>query len=258
VPLRELAELLPVVQRGEAPIEQLQQIEGGPRVLVPIIQNLLHELRSQQTAIAQLEAEMRQRVANRTDALERTINSLRQQATRDALTGLFNRRFLDQFLPQAIERNLKERNDLCLLMVDIDHFKILNDTLGHAAGDELLKSIGQLIRSAIRGQDVGCRLGGDEFVILLPDNSAEAGGVLAARLASMVDGLAKTLRVPKPPKLAVGVATLKASGCRTAEGLLAVADQALYEVKKARQSLREGLKPDGGGVQSPPLSRKAG
>ena len=106
--LRELAELLPTIQRGEAPIEQLQQIQGGPRALVPAIQNLLHQLRSQQTAIAELEAEMRQKVANRTDALERTISSLRQQATRDSLTGLFNRRFLDQFLPQC-DRTARRR-----------------------------------------------------------------------------------------------------------------------------------------------------
>ena len=60
-------------------------------------------------------------------------------------------------------------------MIDVDNFKILNDTLGHAAGDDLLKAIGQLIRSAIRGQDVGCRLGGDEFVILLPESYGRGG-----------------------------------------------------------------------------------
>src|SRR5688572_28675145 len=128
---------------------------------------------------------MRQKVASRTDALERTIGSLRQQATRDVLTGLFNRRFLDQYITQSVTRHVKENRDLCLLMMDIDHFKMLNDTLGHAAGDDLLRAIGQLIRSAIRGEDVGFRMGGDEFVVLLPGSGTDAGQSLATRLMSL-------------------------------------------------------------------------
>jgi diguanylate cyclase (GGDEF)-like protein len=257
--LTALNELLPRIEAGDAPVEQLSELQGRLKPLVPTIQNLLHELRSQRTAVAELEADTRHKLANRTDALERTIGTLRQQATRDSLTGLFNRRFLDQFLPTCVQRHLADRKDLCLLMIDVDHFKVLNDTLGHAAGDELLKSIGQLIRSSIRGQDVGFRLGGDEFVIILPDSSVEAGESLVDRLTSMVDALARTLRVPRRPKLAVGLTTLRACGPRaTPPTVLESADRALYEVKKARNSARRGLNDDGDGVQSPPLSRHAG
>jgi diguanylate cyclase (GGDEF)-like protein len=258
LPMRELLELLPRAQRGEIPIEQLSDVQGGPQPLVPLLQDMLRELRAQRGAIAELEMEMRQRVASRTDALERTIGSLRQQATRDALTGLFNRRFLDQYLTQCVQRHIKERKDLCVLMVDVDHFKLLNDTLGHAAGDDLLKAIGQLIRSAIRGEDVGFRCGGDEFVVLLPGSGVDAGRALADRLTSLVDLLTKTLKVPTRPALSIGLTTLADVEPRTPEALLQAADRSLYERKKARRGSREGLNTAGAGVQSPPLSRKAG
>ncbi len=266
IPTRRLLDLLPRVHRGESPIEQLLEIDGGPRVLVPMIQEILRELRQQRTVIAELEAEMRQRVANRTDALERTIGSLRQQATRDALTGLFNRRFLDQYLNQCVQRHVKDRKNLCVLMIDVDHFKLLNDTLGHAAGDDLLKAIGQLIRSAIRGEDVGFRCGGDEFVVLLPESTVQAGNALAERLTSLVDALVKTLKVSTLPRVSVGLASLRDCENPTPDTMMKAADRALYDVKKSRRSSRgaareggrEGLNARAVGVQSPPPSRKAG
>src|SRR6187200_1774560 len=100
-----------------------------------MLQDLLREIRQQRCEIATLKDEMRQRVAQRTDALERTIGTLRHQATRDPLTGLFNRRFLDQYLPQVVQRSTSQGMDVAVLMCDLDHFKLLNDTLGHAAGD---------------------------------------------------------------------------------------------------------------------------
>jgi diguanylate cyclase (GGDEF)-like protein len=262
LPMRRLQQVLAQAREGEVSIDALAEIDGGPRAIVPAIQEMLRDLRGQRAAIVELESEMRTRLANRTDALQRTIGTLRQQATRDPLTGLFNRRFLDEYLTQAVQRHVKERKDLCLLMIDVDNFKLLNDALGHAAGDDLLKAIGQLIRSTIRGEDVGFRCGGDEFVVLLPGSTAESGQALADRLVSLVDALAKTIKlVPKPPRLAVGLATLFGQGAHTAQAVLAEADRALYEVKRARKSNRsapEGLNPTNHGVQSPPLSRRAG
>src|SRR5207244_8958378 len=156
-------------------LESLSDVRGGPAELVPLFQDLLRDVRVQKAEVAALEAEMRRRLANRTDALERTIESLRHQATRDALTGLFNRRFLDSFLPQAVQKCLGSKTELCLLMIDVDHFKKLNDTLGHPAGDALLKSIGQIIRSTARGEDVAFRFGGDEFSIVMLGSGGTAG-----------------------------------------------------------------------------------
>jgi diguanylate cyclase (GGDEF)-like protein len=262
LPMRRLQQLLAQAREGEVSIDMLAEIDGGPRAIIPPIQDMLRELRNQRGALAELESEMRTRVANRTDALERTIGSLRQQATRDPLTGLFNRRFLDEYLNQAVQKHLRQHKELCVLMIDVDHFKLLNDTLGHAAGDDLLKAVGQLIRSTIRGEDVGFRCGGDEFVVLLPGSTVESGQALADRLVSLVDALAKTIKlVPKPPRLSVGMAAVFADGAKTPQTLLATADRALYEVKRARKSQRstlEGLNPANHGVQSPPLSRRAG
>jgi diguanylate cyclase (GGDEF)-like protein len=259
-PARALAELLPAVQRGEAAVEQLADLDAGElKPIACLVVGLVRELRQQRTATAELENEIRQRVANRTDALERTIGTLRQQATRDALTGLFNRRFLDQYLPQCVQRHLKEHRDLCLLMLDLDNFKLLNDTLGHAAGDDLLRDVGQLIRSTARGDDVAFRCGGDEFVVLLPGYGADAGLILGDRLSSLVDALGRTLKVPAAPRLAIGIASLADVSDPTPSGLLKEADRRLYAVKRSRKGVaREGLHAPAAPVQSPPPSRRTG
>ncbi len=233
-PTRKLIRLLPAIQKGEMPVSSLSEINGGLRPLVPILESLLHELRRQRGEVRKQEAEIRQRVANRTDALERAIGSLKQKAARDALTGLYNRRMLDEYLPRLVERRRDSSPGLCLLMIDVDHFKLLNDTLGHAAGDELLRSIGQLIRSTIRDIDMAFRCGGDEFVIVL--DNCDDGQIMADRLISLVDGLTRTLRVPVAPRLSVGVSRLSDLDDRTPQALLEEADRLLYEVKGARKA----------------------
>jgi two-component system cell cycle response regulator len=107
----------------------------------------------------------------------------------------------------------------------------LNDTLGHAAGDALLRSIGQLLRSTVRGEDVAFRCGGDEFVILLPGCDAGAGRVMADRLVSLTDALGKTVPVPLPPRLSIGIASLSSLVEQSPESLMAEADKQLYAVK---------------------------
>jgi diguanylate cyclase (GGDEF)-like protein len=236
-PLHKTLTLIDRVRAGEAPIEELSDVHRGGRKLVPVLQGLLRTMREQEREIAILKDEMRQRVAQRTDALERTIGTLRHQATRDPLTGLFNRRFLDQYLPQVIQRSMSQGMDVAVLMGDLDHFKLLNDTLGHAAGDDLLKSVGQIIRSTVRGEDVPFRFGGDEFLVVLPSSSAEHAWALGERLASLVDGLGKMLKLPKRPRLSFGVACLTEVPDRSVNGLVSRADQALYERKRARQGM---------------------
>jgi diguanylate cyclase (GGDEF)-like protein len=235
-PTRQLCRLLPAIGRGEMPIGSIGGIDGGLRPLVPVLESLLQDLRRQRGELKKLEGEMRQRVANRTDALERAIGSLQQKASRDGLTGLYNRRMLDEHLPQLVERRKARSPGMCLLMMDIDHFKLLNDTLGHAAGDELLRSIGQLIRSSIREGDMAFRCGGDEFVVVLDDCGADDGHVMAERLISLVDGLTRTLHVPLAPRLSVGVCRLSDLDDPSPKALLEKADRLLYEVKAARKA----------------------
>jgi diguanylate cyclase (GGDEF)-like protein len=122
-------------------------------------------------------------------------------------------------------------------MMDLDHFKTLNDTLGHAAGDELLRSIAQIIRSTIRTTDHAFRWGGDEFAILCEATDATAARGLANRLTSLVDALAKTCRgVPVPPGLSIGMTTLDKGADPNPRSIIEAADRVLYEVKAARHS----------------------
>jgi diguanylate cyclase (GGDEF)-like protein len=236
-PARTLADLLAQVRAGDAAIEALSDIRGGLVDLVPVIQQVLHDTRQQKQALAELNDEIRQRVANRTDALERQIGSLRQQATRDSLTGLFNRRMLDAYLPQLLARCRTERLDLSLLMIDVDHFKPLNDTLGHGAGDNLLRDIAHIIRSSVRDQDAAFRIGGDEFAVLLPGAGDPVAQAIASRMRDLVDALARPLRVPVAPALSIGVASLSQMRNSDAPAMLKEADRKLYEMKAARRQL---------------------
>lgn len=235
-PLRRLLGRLSDVQDGSLPIESLSdEAGGGPAPLIPVVQDLLRELRRQRAEVARLELEIGQRVANRTGALERALGSMKEQASRDALTGLNNRRMLDEHLPRLIDRRKAEGGSLTLLMIDVDHFKLLNDTLGHAAGDQFLRSIGQIIRSGIRDTDLAFRCGGDEFVVVLDPCEPRAAGRLADRLVTLVDALAKPLHVPKAPRLSIGLSHLSDFDEPTAKGLLEAADRVLYAVKGDRK-----------------------
>jgi diguanylate cyclase (GGDEF)-like protein len=236
-PSRRLRRLLPLIKSGERPIEELNTV-GGPRefgAMIPAIQELLHDLRRQRVELAMMNEEMRQKVARRTDALERAIGQLRHQATRDALTGLGNRRMLDMSLPKLMETCRAQRTDLCVMVIDVDNFKKLNDTLGHGAGDQLLRDLGQLIRSSVRTTDMYFRLGGDEFVVLMPAADEQAASTLADRLVKLMDMYGKTLRVDPRPGLSIGITRMLANPDATPDSLLHAADKVLYEVKSQRK-----------------------
>lgn len=236
IPVRRLAQVVEGVRQGELPLEELSRVAGVPGPLVPAVRELLLDLRRHRQVVQQLELEMSQRVANRTDALERALGGLREKASRDPLTGLHNRRMLDETLPGLVARHAADGRPLAVLMVDVDHFKLLNDTLGHPAGDDLLRSIGQIVRSTARDRDLAFRCGGDEFVVVMPDADPDAARALADRLTSLVDALAKPLRLEKRPRLSIGVAGLGDAPEPTAAAVLATADQVLYAVKRERKT----------------------
>jgi diguanylate cyclase (GGDEF)-like protein len=234
-PMRQLQTLLPQVQSGDLPIEELSKIGGGMTPLMPQIRQLMHDLRRQKMLVVELHREVDQRVAGRTNALERKLGSMRQQAVQDVLTGLFNRRMFDEHLPQIVQRCAAEKIELSLLAIDVDNFKKLNDTLGHGAGDELLRNIGQIVRSGIREEDAAFRLGGDEFAVVLPGAKLAAAQKLAQRLMDLVDALAKPLHVTQPPRLSIGVASISQLPANASvREFVELADQKLYEVKAER------------------------
>lgn len=233
-PTRRLVDLIEQIRRGECPIDELARISGGPANVALAVQDVFRDLRLQRQQYLELQHEIRQRVANRTCALERAIGSLRRQTHADPLTGLYNRRALDTHLPALVERCAAEQLELSLLIFDVDHFKQVNDTLGHPAGDKLLRDVANLIRSGIREDDLAFRYGGDEFVVLLPGQGPEHATRLANRLRRLTDELARTLHVPIPPRLSYGVSALEELPQPCARLLLQQADQRLYRVKHSR------------------------
>ena len=165
--------------------------------------------------------------------VRKTERTLRHQALRDPLTGLFNRRFFDAGLAQQIMRSRRSGEPASLLMLDIDHFKNYNDEYGHEAGDAVLRAIGQLLQTQVRGGDVACRFGGEEFVILMPDAPLESAKERGRQILEAIRGL----EIPHQGHLLPSVtASLGVAGfpahASDAEGILEAADNALYMAKR--------------------------
>jgi diguanylate cyclase (GGDEF)-like protein len=159
-------------------------------------------------------------------------DALQDQAVHDQLTGLYNRRFLQEAL--NLELNRASRRGLCLsaIMADIDYFKAVNDRYGHGGGDEVLRALAQVLNAHVRGSDVCCRSGGEEFLLILPEMTEAAACERAERLRAAAENLsvkvgADTISIT----VSFGVATYP-SHAETADDLIAAADQALYAAKK--------------------------
>lgn len=167
--------------------------------------------------------------------LGETLNQLQQLATRDALTGLFNRREFQRMLDEETLRSTRFGHPFALAMVDIDHFKKINDTHGHQVGDEVLKHVASLLAGQLRAVDRVARYGGEEFAILMIETDRKQAIEGMERIYAL---LAETpCIVPKsgltiPVTLSAGVAELPHDAAN-GEGLIAVADAALYAAKKA-------------------------
>jgi diguanylate cyclase (GGDEF)-like protein len=179
-------------------------------------------------------AVIRARVRNHLE-LKRQRDILRSLSFRDGLTGLANRRQLDQFLDQEWRRSQRGQTPISLILMDIDYFKSFNDALGHLAGDDCLRRIAQTLETSIhRAGDLIARYGGEEFVCVLP----ETGQSGAFAVAEKVQQLLAQLALPHPASsvapavtLSLGVATRIAGNGEKAEELLHDADQALYRAK---------------------------
>lgn len=172
----------------------------------------------------------------RAKALERTREDnrrLEMLAHTDPLTAVLNRRALTERLVAELERVRRYDSTVSLLLIDLDHFKRVNDTHGHLVGDDVLMDVGALLQGAIRSVDVVARYGGEEFVIVLPETALAGATVFAERIRELME--AHPFPLPDGGHLhltaSVGVASYPAPGIETVEDLLATADQALYRAK---------------------------
>ena len=158
---------------------------------------------------------------------------LRQQSIRDPLTGLFNRRYLDETMEREVLRAKRLNSPVGVILADIDHFKAFNDTHGHEAGDAALTLLGKLFRKSIRGSDIACRYGGEEFILILPGAGLDGSLMRAEKIRAEVEGSAFELQDKKIGRvtISVGVAAFPDMG-RTSNEVFQAADAALYRAKK--------------------------
>ncbi len=167
------------------------------------------------------------------DNLKQSNQSLLQLSMTDPLTELNNRRHLMEILDKEFERSHRTDHPLAFLMIDIDHFKQVNDTYGHVQGDVVLQIISREITSELRQYDTAARFGGEEFALLLPETSTEQAFIVAERLRKSItdikfSGSMSGLIIT----VSIGIASLPHPGINSAEDLIRLADDALYTAKK--------------------------
>ncbi len=166
------------------------------------------------------------------DALLKSEALLREQSVRDSLTGLFNRRYLEETLRREINRAARKKYTLGVLMLDIDYFKTINDTFGHSAGDVVLCEFSNILSRNIREEDIACRYGGDEFVVVLPDTSLQVTMERAEQLLSITGQLQLQFedRTISDLSISIGISFFPDNGL-TKGDILRTVDMALFCAK---------------------------
>jgi len=180
-------------------------------------------------------ASSRMRTSNITMLNSRRIQQhYESRANIDALTRLHNRRWIDSSFPQELEACIADKIPLCLMMIDIDHFKKYNDDNGHLAGDTCLKAVAEAIRISIRPSDMLGRFGGEEFVILLPDTDVKASEGIAIRIKDEVEKTdVKDSRSTELPSVTISIGVAEAKADAFYDDIFKAADTALYKAKKS-------------------------
>jgi len=167
------------------------------------------------------------------DSIQDYYERLQELSDRDYLTGLYNRRKFEEFLSYEIDRSLRHHHKFTVIMIDLDNFKYINDTYGHASGDLVLKEVTQIFKSNLRNADILARLGGDEFAVILPETAYENGYIVIEKLRSRLESATISLMIDQISLTAsFGIAEYPEQG-ENIESLLTGSDLAMYKAKKA-------------------------
>jgi len=201
------------------------------------IAEMRHELNEWRGRASQIERSAEHRVVAETKRMTRELRKVEKKVSIDPLTHLGNRQLLmDKFI-SVFDAQKRAERDLSVILIDVDHFKEVNDTLGHKAGDELLVFIGELLQQCLREQDMAVRYGGDEFLLVLPSVNVANAAAVAERTLRLFAQQARVLAVEPKPSMSAGVASLVAHLPCSADELLDMADHALYQAKRDGKSV---------------------
>ncbi len=233
--LRLCSQLRSLERTRALPILLIADAEERPRILRGLdlgVNDYILRPIDRNELIARVRTQLRRK--RYADTLRENVQAAFELAVVDALTGLNNRRFLETHLSSALDQAAHMGRPLSLMILDVDHFKSVNDTYGHDAGDEVLKGLAQRIRRVVRGADLVCRLGGEEFVIVMPDTSLAVAGKVAERVRAAVQVEQFTIDANGrciPVTISIGLAERGIDA--NPDALLRRADKALYDSKSS-------------------------
>jgi two-component system, cell cycle response regulator len=233
--LRLASQLRSLDRTRNVPILAITEPDNNPRMVRGLeigVNDYLMRPIDKNELLARARSQVRKR--RYTERLRDNVQISIEMAITDALTGLFNRRYMENHLATLIEQAGARGKPLSALMLDIDYFKAINDSYGHDAGDDVLRDFALRIRRSIRGIDLACRTGGEEFVIVMPETDMAVAAMVAERLRRRI--AAEPFAISQgersiPVTLSIGIAALRGQDDNAAS-LLKRADQALYRAKR--------------------------
>lgn len=215
--------------------------EHGAYICIPLLsQNetigTFHLYQSNASAITETEQQL---IITFSEVIKLSLANIRlreelhEQAIRDALTGLFNRRYLDATLPRELRRVLRDKKPLTIAMIDVDHFKHINDTYGHKIGDQVLEAIGKILQDNVRGSDIACRYGGEEFLLVFFNSDLKDAIARLTNLCDLIKDIAIQHENQIIPQITASIGVTQAPQDGThSESLIRNADEALYTAKE--------------------------
>jgi diguanylate cyclase (GGDEF)-like protein/PAS domain S-box-containing protein len=218
--------------------EDVQVMDSLAQLAALAIDNAQLFATAQNELAEKIHAEEDLRRANQTlqlqlEAIEQLQTELREQAIRDPLTGLYNRRYLNETLERELARAMRENYQISFVMIDIDHFKKINDTFGHGTGDVVLQKLATQLLGQTRIVDIVCRYGGEEFLIILPNVTAAIAFQITERWRKSFMGMTMPLGYSSiQTTISCGISVFPLDG-NTGEELISNADKAMYQAKAA-------------------------
>jgi len=229
VPLNGLSRLVRRFAAGDLDARSSVRRSDEIGELSDAFNTMADELTHKHDQILRLNADLEERVQQRT-------RQLRELASRDPLTGLYNRRHFSEVLTARFSESVRYGAELSCLMMDLDDFKTVNDRFGHKTGDDVLILAARTITSQLRAADVAARFGGDEFIVLLPQTDAERAAVVAERVYAKFKQELAEQHPQVSVSISIGIASVADTESETGEGLTHVADDALYQAKSLGKS----------------------